>query len=80
MIPASTVNASIKFSVKSGGMDVTESHDNKDFHIYDFEDMPTPANYDACLKTGNFGGLIENFDDSKSVDDILDNTVNDNTT
>ena len=63
----------IKFSERSGGMDVSEvSQDNRDFHIYDFEDTPVPANYEACLKTGNFGGLI---DDNKSQDDVLDNTT-----
>ena len=65
----------IKFSEKSGGMDVSDvSQDNRDFHIYDFEDIPHPANYEACLKTGNFGGNL-NFDDNKSQDDVLDNTT-----
>lgn len=73
---AITVNVSqhIKFSVKSGGMDVSESQDNKDFRINDneFDELPNHANYEACLKTGNFGGNL-NFDESKSVDDVLDN-------
>lgn len=65
--------------MKSGEMDVSESQDNKDFHIYNFEDQAPSANYEACLKTGNFGGNIEvDFVESKSDDEEF--KYNDTTT